>query len=147
MKMYRQLSNHGGFTLLELLIALALLTIGIFPVITMQVTAIKANSVANRISAANALSQEVMDDIMSWDISDPNVNATTADTVYDLNGPNVAGTDIAVTGAGNFRATYSTTIDTPVSGTTQVVVNIFKVTNGVSDPTPLATLTGCKRIT
>jgi type IV pilus assembly protein PilV len=147
MKMYRQLSNHGGFTLLELLIALALLTIGIFPVITMQVTAIKANSVANRLSAANALAQEVMDDIMSWDISDARVNTTTGDAVYDLNGPSIAGTDIAVTGAGTFSAKYSTTIDFPVSGTTQIVVNIYKVTNGVSDPDPLVKLTGCKRVT
>jgi type IV pilus modification protein PilV len=145
--MYRQLSNQSGFSLVELLIAMALLAIGIFPVITMQVTAIKANSFANSISAANALAQEVMDDMMSWDISDARVNTSTAvDAVYDLNGPNIAGTDIAMTGAGTFRAKYSTTIDTPVSGTTQIVVKIYKMTDGVS-LTQVVTLTGCKRVT
>ncbi len=140
-------ANRNGFTLIELLIALTLLAIGILSVITMQVTAIKSNSIANRLSAANALAQEVMDDMMSWDISDTRVNTATTDAVYDLNGPNNAGTDITVNGAGTFRATYTTVLNTPVTGTTQITVSIFKVISGTADTTPLTTLTGCKRIT
>jgi type IV pilus assembly protein PilV len=143
-----RLANQNGFTLIELMVALTLLAIGIFAVITMQVTGIKSNSIANRLSAANALAQETMDDIMSWDISDARVNTTSSvDGVYDLNGPNIDGTDTTITGAGTFRATYSTIKNTPVTGTTQITVNIFKVTNGVVDSTPLTTFTCCKRVT
>jgi type IV pilus modification protein PilV len=145
--MKRHIANQNGFTLLEILIAMFLLAIGIFSVLSMQVTAIKSNSVASTLSSANALAQETMEDIMSWDISDPNVNTTTADTVYDLNGPNEAGTNISIPGAGTFSSTYSTTTNFPVAGTTQIVVKIYKVINGVSEKTPLITLTACKRVT
>ena len=145
--MTRNPANQQGFSLIELLVALTLLSIGIFSVISMQVTAIKSNSIANRQSVATALAQETMDDILSWDISDSRVNATTANAVYFLNEPNNANANITISGAGTFSATYSTTINTPVTGTTQVVVNIFNVTNGVNDPTPLVSITGCKRVT
>jgi prepilin-type N-terminal cleavage/methylation domain-containing protein len=146
--MKNNFSNSSGFTLLELLVAVCLLSIGIFSVITMQITAIKSNSIANVLSAANMLAQETMEDIMSWDISDTRVNPPdTVNAVYDLNGPNVGGTDITITGAGTFRASYSTVTNTPSIGTTQITVNIYKVTNGVAGNTPLTTLTGYKRVT
>jgi type IV pilus assembly protein PilV len=141
------LSNCKGFTLLELLVAISLLTIGIFSVITMQITAIKSNSIANRLSAATALAQEAMDDILAWDIADHRVNTTATNTSYDLNGPDKAGTDITITGAGTFRASYSTIIDKPAIGTTLVSISIFRVINGTPEATPLATLTGYKRVT
>ena len=145
--MKRLLVNRDGFSLVELFVALCLLSIGIFAVISMQVTGIRSNSIANRLSSANALAQEVMDDVMSWDVADSRVNTATADAVYDLNGPNNAGTDITVTGAGTFRASYTTVLNTPVAGTTQVTVNVYRVINGVADARPLTTLTGCKRVT
>ncbi len=145
--MKRHITNREGFSLIELLVAMSLLSIGIFSVISMQVTAIKSNSIANRLSVATALAQETMDDILALDISDPLVNASTASdqTYNNINGPST--TSVSINGAGTFSATYSTTINTPVQGVTQVVVNIYSMTNGVNDATPLVTLTGCKRIT
>ncbi|MRR05780.1 MAG: prepilin-type N-terminal cleavage/methylation domain-containing protein [Deltaproteobacteria bacterium] len=140
-------ANQNGFTLIELLVAITLLLIGMFSVITMQITAIKSNSIANKLSTATALAQESMDDIMAWSISDPSLNTSTANAVYDLNGTNVSGTDLTVSGAGIFRATYTTTINTPVVGVTRIVVSIFRVTNGVSETTPYVSFTSYKRTT
>ena len=139
--------NQNGFTLIEVLVAITLLLIGIFSVITMQITAIKSNSIANKLTAATALAQETMDDIMAWSISDPNLNTSTANAVYDLNGVNIAGTDLAIPAAGVFRATYTTTINTPVVGVTRIVVSVFRVTNGVCEDTPYVLLTSSKRTT
>ncbi|MHC1698475.1 MAG: prepilin-type N-terminal cleavage/methylation domain-containing protein [Geobacteraceae bacterium] len=139
--------NQNGFTLIEVLVAITLLLIGIFSVISMQITAIKSNSIANKLSAATALAQETMDDVMAWSISDPRLNTSTADAVYDLNGVNSAGTDLTVPAAGVFRSTYTTTINTPVAGVTRIVVSIFRVTNGVCETTPYVSLTSCKRTT
>jgi hypothetical protein len=113
----------------------------------MQITAIKSNSIANKLSAATALAQESMDDIMAWSISDPSLNTSTANAVYDLNGVNIAGTDLTVPSAGVFRATYTTTINTPVTGVTRIVISIFRVTNGVCEATPYVSLTSSKRTT
>jgi len=46
-KMKNGIQNADGFTLIELLVAMTLLTIGILSIISMQVTAIKSNSIAN----------------------------------------------------------------------------------------------------
>jgi prepilin-type N-terminal cleavage/methylation domain-containing protein len=146
-KMNQNLTKQSGFSLVELLIALTLLLIGVFSVISMQTTAIKSNSIANRLSAATGLAQEAMDDIMAWGLSDPRINVSAANAIYDLNGPNTSGTNITIPGAGTFSATFTTTFDTPVTGVTQVVVDIFRVTNGVSEANPYVTLTSCKRTT
>jgi len=140
-------ANQNGFTLIELLVAITLFLIGILSVITMQITAIKSNSIANKLSTATALAQESMDDIMAWSISDPSLNTSTANVVYDLNGANVTGTDLSVSGAGVFRATYTTTINTPAAGVTRIVVSIFRVTNGSSEATPYVSFTSYKRTT
>jgi type IV pilus assembly protein PilV len=139
--------NNNGFTLIELLVAITLLLIGVLSVISMQITAIKSNSIANKLSAATALAQETMDDIMAWSISDPSLNTSTANAVYDLNGVNIAGTDLTVPSAGVFRATFTTTINTPVAGVTRIVVSIFRVTNGVCEATPYVSLASYKRTT
>lgn len=140
------IQNVDGFTLVELLVAMTLLTIGIFSVISMQVTAIKSNSIANRLSTASALAQETMDDIMAWSISDTTLNASTTNAVYDLNGPD-SGTNITVSSAGTFSATYTTTINTPVAGVTRIVVNVYRVINGVRETNPAVSISSCKRIT
>ncbi len=144
--MKQHLTNQCGFSLIELLIAMSLLAIGIFAVISMQVTAIQSNSIANKLSTATALAQETMDDMMAWSISDPNLNTSTANAVYDLNGP-AAGTNISIPGAGIFSAKYTTTVNTPTAGVTQIQVNIFRVINGVSEANPYVSLTSYKRTT
>ena len=48
--MKRTSGNQQGFTLLEMLVALMIMTIGLLAVATMQAVALNANSVANRVS-------------------------------------------------------------------------------------------------
>ena len=144
--MTRNLADQQGFSLIELLVAITLFAIGILSVISMQITAIKSNSIANKLSTATALAQETMDDITAWSINDPSLNTATANAVYDLNGA-AAGTNLTVEGAGTFSATYTTTINTPVAGVTRIVVNIYRVNNGVIEANPYVSITSCKRMT
>ena len=72
-------TNNKGFTLVELLIAVSLMAIGILAMVQMQIVAIQSNSLANRLSVATNLAQEVMDDIQSWDVNNP-----PADVVEDV---------------------------------------------------------------
>jgi type IV pilus assembly protein PilV len=141
------MKNQQGFSLIELLVAISLFAIGVLSVISMQVTGIKSNSIANKLSAATGLAQETMDDIMSWSISDPKLNSNNTNSTYDLNGPDNANDNVVIPGAGTFRATYSTAINTPVTGVTQITVNIFRVIGGTSEENPYITLTSCKRTT
>lgn len=135
--------KQDGFSLLELLIALFLLTIGIFSVVSMQVTAIKSNSIANVLSSATALAQEAMDDIMAWSISDSRLNSDNSNITYDLNPTDTGSNNITIPGGGTFRATYTTDANNPTAGVTRIDVQIFVGT----EITPKVTLSSYKRTT
>lgn len=49
---YKQLTEQSGFTLIEVLIAVVIFTIGILSVNAMQISSIKGNATANRITGS-----------------------------------------------------------------------------------------------
>jgi len=68
--MDKQDTNQQGFTLIEILIAITIFSIGILAVATMQVSAIKGNSFANGLTEAVTLAQDKMEELMSLDYGD-----------------------------------------------------------------------------
>lgn len=64
--------NQTGFTLVEILIAIAILAFGLLAVATMQVRAIKTNAIASGISQGLTLGQARVEELMnlSYDHSD-----------------------------------------------------------------------------
>ena len=59
----RKKRGEGGFTLIEVLIAMAILTIGLLAVATMQVSAIHGNKMGNEISRATFLAQDKLEEL------------------------------------------------------------------------------------
>jgi prepilin-type N-terminal cleavage/methylation domain-containing protein len=57
--------SHCGFTLLEVLIAMALLAFGILAVGSMQVASIRANVHANQVTAASVFARDRMERLMA----------------------------------------------------------------------------------
>ena len=123
MELIRNLSDRKGFSLIELLVAIAVLSVGLLAVAGLQGTAMKANFFANRMSVAASLAQGVMEDVTSWGIADPRLHVTAAEVVYDLD-QDTAETGIIVPGAGTYRATFSTAVNDPVAGVTRIVVTV-----------------------
>lgn len=64
-------NSQNGFTLLEVVIAIALLTIGILGAATMQIAAIGGNSHANRLTGAVTLAESTIESLMSLPYDDP----------------------------------------------------------------------------
>lgn len=56
-------ANEGGFTLIETLVAMTVLTIGIFALYSMQVASMRGNHVANVISQASNLAAQQLEDL------------------------------------------------------------------------------------
>lgn len=56
--------NQYGFTILELLIAITILTIGLLGVARMQVSAIRGNYMSGNTTAALALAEQKMEDLL-----------------------------------------------------------------------------------
>jgi type IV pilus assembly protein PilV len=122
MKTVQRAGNQNGFTLLELLIAISFLAIALLAVAGLQTTAMHSNSIANKLSAATSIAQQVMEDLTARKIDDPLLNSTNANINYNFNlNPMAAAVySITVPGAGTYSATYSTTVNNPTAGVTKL---------------------------
>lgn len=61
--MCRLRDNNSGFTLMEVLIAMVILTVGLLGTAALITGIINSNKLSNRISAATVLAQDKMEDI------------------------------------------------------------------------------------
>ncbi len=135
-----------GFTLLELLLAVTLLTIGLLAAAGMQGVAMKANYHANRISVAAMVGQQVVEDLSSLTVADPLLRTAVTNMTYSrmfdpATNASTAGA-VSMTGAGTFSAKYDIAPNTPIAGTTQITVRVFH--NGST--TPLVTCSTYKGV-
>lgn len=67
--------RHGGFTILEALIAMALLTIGIMGMMSLNTTGQRINADARQMTRATAIAQDLLGQIMLWDYDDARLAA------------------------------------------------------------------------
>lgn len=124
-KTRNRLNGREGFTLVELLVAMTLIVIGVFAVLAMQLTALRANSHAHELAVATAMAQQELEDIMSWNQSDPRINAPDAVAVNYFPDPAApANNFIIIPGAGTFTTQYSITAGTNANGITQGVTRV-----------------------
>ncbi|MBV5329869.1 MAG: prepilin-type N-terminal cleavage/methylation domain-containing protein [Chlorobium sp.] len=81
--------NQDGFTLIEAMIAMMLLTIGILPLFTMQIRAINGNATANSLTGASTRALDQIEQILSWNPSDSRLTDTNTINFTNANGVNV----------------------------------------------------------
>ena len=114
--------KQKGFTLLELLVAMSILSIGLLGLATMLSSGIGSDRFAHMISVEGSMGSLVVEEITSRGGSDPVFASAVAGAVYDLD-PATAATTRVVNNR-TYTATYSVAPDTPVAGISRVVVNI-----------------------
>jgi prepilin-type N-terminal cleavage/methylation domain-containing protein len=90
------LHHQQGFTMIEMLIAMLIMTVGVLTTLTMISASMKANTTSNRLTTKTALAQQMVEDLLSMKSSDVVGICPTALTDYNLN---MTG---AVTGAANY---------------------------------------------
>jgi type IV pilus modification protein PilV len=77
--------GEGGFTLIEIMVSMALLVIGLLGILALQMTTVKGNRVSRELDRARVLAAEVMEDVRAKDISTDTggsyPNVTTSDGV------------------------------------------------------------------
>lgn len=136
MKILRGHAGQQGFSLIEMLVALSILTIGLLAVASMQTVAVSNTSISHRMMSATELANEAMEDILAWDPANANLNASVTDAVY--------ASSVVVAGGGRFDISYTTTINTPSIGTTRVDVRVTDVTG--SKPISAVVITGFRKV-
>jgi type IV pilus assembly protein PilV len=75
----RRLKNHCGFTLLEVLVAMAVLAFGILAVGSMQVTSIRQNAHADQVTEASVLARDRLESLMALVYTDSDLTESTYD--------------------------------------------------------------------
>ncbi len=83
----RRLHRNSGFTLIEVMIAIAIIAIGIFAVMSLIITVMKGNTLSKRVTTATTIAQEKMEDFkrMGYDKIDVDVDVySDTETAYDI---------------------------------------------------------------
>lgn len=78
-----KLNDHSGFTLIETLVAIAILTIAIITLYSMQTTAIRGNATANSLTVASNWARDRVEKVMAQKYTD----------LQDINDNGCAGLD------------------------------------------------------
>ena len=111
--------NERGFTLIEVLVSVVLMTIGLFAVIQMQIVALNQSTIAYRLTTAGALAESALEDVMSWDINDVRLASTTTTTT----GFSFGDSPFLISNV-SYTASYTLLQNTPVAHMAQVVVTV-----------------------
>jgi type IV pilus modification protein PilV len=138
-----------GFTLLEVLISLLLLSVGVMAVVSMFSVSMHANLMANQHTVANNLGQAALEDILAKDITDPVFGATTSGTLYypvTFPATTSSPTTTTVTGAGTYTTTYSVTVGSDANGIGSENAMVSVTVTGPGIISSGLTFSGLKRI-
>ena len=103
----RRLRDHGGFTLLEVMIALVVLAIGLLGLASLQIMAIKGNSYGQQMTVASTLAQSQLEQLRRT----PGPLANGEDYPVDQNGI-------------RYTRTWTVTANSPQPGATTVLIDI-----------------------
>lgn len=122
-------SNQNGFTLLELLIALVILSIGLLGLAGLHIAAIRGNMSGFKISEASAVAQQRLEELKAIDMASAVLSA----------GNHVDG-NIVVQGI-TYNRSYAVSDDTPVRGTSTLIFTVSWVepVTGVTRTTTIFT--------
>lgn len=71
------LNSNGGFTLIEAMVAMAILSVGILTLYTMQITGIKGNSKANVITVSSNAVRDQIETLLGRDFTDSDFSTGT----------------------------------------------------------------------
>ncbi len=118
-------TGEGGFTLLEVIVAISILTFGLLAVASMQMTAIRGNYNASNITEATTVAQDRLEDLMGLLYSDP------------LLDPGNGLSDPAPPSPSGYTITYDVLDNNPITNTRLITVTVRWQDKGAQKQTVL----------
>lgn len=122
---------QGGFTVIEVMIAITILAIGLLGIASMQMNAIRGNSLSDNITCALALAEDKMEELMGLDYFDPaledilfnNNLAGISEGLVDKQEQRID--EAGKLNAGHFRRVWNITDDTPIQDNKTITVIVL----------------------
>lgn len=118
----RRTPTEAGFTLLEVIVAIAILTFGLLAVASMQSSAIQGNYTARLQTEGTTWAQDRLEKILALPYSDPMLDDTAGGYSADPFSPAPAG----------YTIDYRVDANTPITNTKLIRVRITWTDKGVS---------------
>lgn len=120
--------NEGGFTLIEVMISISILTIGLLAVASMQMSAIRGNNMSDNTTCALALAEDKMEELLGLSYShadlanDPAAgNDSDLDSIVNVDHEE-AGIGENGLSPGHFRRIWNIADNTPMSNNKTITV-------------------------
>ena len=125
----RDIKREGGFTLLEVVIAISVLTVGLLAVATMQTAAIRGNDNAYRVTESTTWAQDRLEALTGIPYADAALSIGTGKA--DPLSPTPAG----------YTITYDVAAG-PIGNTKLITVNVTRTDRGVTTTRRLSCVKG-----
>ena len=127
----QQRHNDAGFTLIEVLMALAIFSFGILAISLMQLQAIRGNSIANHLTEAAVFGSDQIEQMLSWDYDDDKLKSTN-NTTYTLpDGNNIIADGHQADSENNYDAYWEITDNSPITNSKTIDVTVRWSRTGV----------------
>jgi type IV pilus assembly protein PilV len=107
-------SNNNGFTLIEVLVAMVILSVGLLGTAALITGIISSNKLSNRISTATTCAQDKMEEIRRLGYSGMPTSDTTTTEPYN-----------SITNYSLYKRVTFTDVDNPAVGMKTVTVTVF----------------------
>lgn len=120
------MQNHAGFSLIELLVAVTIFSIGLLATAGMQITALQSNASAHKITTINTIAAGILEEIMTWAPDDPRLTVSDPSVAYlwDFDRSTPAVDPLSIVGGGTFEARYFVDADFPVEKVSTVRLEV-----------------------
>ena len=119
-------ATECGFTLIEVMIALAIFSIGILAVWAMQVTSTKSNTTSRNLSIASVCASDQLERLVKLPYSDANLTAGTHTPAQTSDGidNNFNGIVDEPGESGSLRVSWAVADTTPITNTKAITVTV-----------------------
>jgi type IV pilus assembly protein PilV len=115
-------NKETGFTLVEVIVAISILTVGLLAIASMQSTAIQGNYFASRMTEGTSWAQDKIEELVALPYTDPDLSA---------------GAHTEATPPTGYTVTWNVADDNPVTNTKLITVTVTPQGKGASKPIQL----------
>ena len=123
--------GDGGFTLLEVILAISILTIGILAVASMQLSSIRGNDFARSVTEVSTWGGDQLEKLLALPYNDASLNDTDADGAAGLHDATAATADYGPVTQGEYSVFWDVAVDHVASNTKTITVIVTWTDRGV----------------